>query len=280
MKSISKAGEVLTLPKILENCEYHLLDEFSNVYSLNGYSIPKDKDTYNKYLPLSYLKKDIDDNKITFVSPKNWTDPFELKYYKLGYKNLIPAFNEPDIFCMCLTEKQAENEDAMWRVYAKPGEEMVKAYYDIIELLTILSNEGKRVGLKIFISRVIYADKKDINGVSPKKIKKFDLQHYLTLMSIKRKAYKYENEVRIFLVPTSDWTYSPSDNIMRIDNSIRRNYVKRVIVSPYPPVFVPFPYPLMMQAVELKRDKIKGVLPSSITTEACRLFEPISKCKL
>ena len=271
----------LPLREILKNCKCCPINDFSNVYSLNDYSLPEGKDTYNKYLPLSYLKKDLDNSTITFVSPITWTDPFELRYYKIKYSNLIPAFNEPDIYCMCLTEKQAENEDAMWRVYAKPGEEMVKAYYSISDLLTILSHEGEQYGFDVYIGRVIYADKTEIKNASPKHISNFSLVHYLTLMSIKRKAYKYENEVRIFLVPNSSFDSSLIDeNLMLVKNRNNLKYVNRVIVSPYPPIYVPFPNPLMMQSVELNRDRIKNCLPASINTEACRLFEPISKCTL
>ena len=52
-----------------------LLEGYSNVYALNGFSL-QDKPFY-KYIPLSRFEKSIEDKKLVFVRPKLWRDPIK-----------------------------------------------------------------------------------------------------------------------------------------------------------------------------------------------------------
>ena len=57
-------------------------------------------------------------------------------------------------------------------------------------------------------------------------------EHYLSLMLLKRKAFKYENEVRIFLVKKKI-----SEKLLKVKcNYKATKIVSNVMLSPYPPV--------------------------------------------
>ena len=57
-------------------------------------------------------------------------------------------------------------------------------------------------------------------------------EHYLSLMLLKRKAFKYENEVRIFLVKKKI-----SEKLLKVKcNYKATKLVSNVMLSPYPPV--------------------------------------------
>ena len=256
------------------------LPGYTRVYALNGYHIPidnEDKDVYHKYIPLGYLSDYISNRRITFVSPSTWNDPFETRYYQIGYKKIW--HDEPSIFCMCLTDKQAQNEDAMWIRYAKPGDEMVKINLVIKDLLDLLEYQGGKMGFKAYVVEVIYVSKTGIMGITKKNStffpKNFHIEHYLTLMSLKRSSFSYENEIRIFIVPDS----KKDDLLFHVPASNITTIINKITVSPYPIVYSPFPNPDSMTYLNVRKAKNEKKFPG-ITVEASRLFEDCPKCKL
>ena len=263
----------------IKNCNVSPLQGFKNIYSLNGYTLPTDKDVFHKYLPLTYLTGDINNKTITFVSPTKWSDSFETRYYQLKNYNKKIGFNEPCIFCMCLTSKQSTNEDAMWRVYAKPHEEMVKANINIKNLLKILDSQSIEQNFKVYIGEVIYTNKKDILEITPKKNKvffsnNFGTANYLSLMSLKRCAYNYENEIRIFIVfdnENNEYTYPLKHN-----GNIP--YIDKVTISPYSKIKSNIK-PVSSRTISRRQSKTQREIPN-ITVERSRLFEKCPKCRL
>ena len=187
----------------LKSCYAQLLGDFKNIYGLNGYKLPTNKDSYHKYQPLRYIEDDIKNGEITFVFPNVWEDPYEKRFYKKNYQNI--NFCAPEICCLCLTTKQAQNEDAMWKVYSQPNEYIVRAQIKIADLLSALDGIASKNHFKVYIGEAIYAEKKYINGITLATqpyfpTNNFSIENYLTLMLLKRISYQYENEVRVFIV--------------------------------------------------------------------------------
>ena len=245
------------------------LDGYSNIFTLNGYQLPKDKDVYHKYMPVSTLRDYYNNNHITFVSPLLWTDPFETRYFK------IKGYNAPNIFCMCLTDKQSQNEDAMWIRYAKPREEMVKVNIMIKPLLDYLEKSN----ITTYIGPAIYCSQKDIKKIT-KNNKLFfppgnlQIENYLTLMSLKRGAFAYENEVRLFVVPESPSGLSFSVSVSRL-----ADIINKITVSPYPVTCNCFPNPDSMSYLDKRKERTSFEF-SGINTEASRLFKECPNCVL
>ena len=278
--------------QILNCCSKAQLAGYNNIYGLNGYQIPGDKDTIYKYTPLHYLIDDVYNNRLSFVSPDNWEDSFETRYYKLDNYQRKLGFTEPEIFCMCLTSKQAENEDAFWRRYARAKAQMVWVKYDINELFKALDTFAEENNIKIFIGEAIYLDKAEILRITPtqNKIffpqapKKFDIEHYLSLMSLKRGAFSYENEIRIFVVSNDGFdesvkVYRVSENCshvqtLSVTTQSKQSHIKEVRISPYAPVNENF------KLIEKHCDNIQGLLPQGIRITQSQLCERCPKCKL
>ena len=253
------------------------LPGYSRIYALNNYHFPPKKDVFHKYIPLGYLYDYISNDRITFVSPSTWNDPYETRYYQLDYKKI--GYNEPSIFCMCLTDKQSQNEDAMWIRYARPGDEMVKINLVIEDLLDLLEAQGEKMDFNTYIGEVIYISKTGITGITKKNSiffpKNFDIEHYLTLMSLKRGAFAYENEIRIFIVPEDGY-----DNLLfHVLAPNITSIINKITVSPYPVVYNPFPNPDSMTYLNVRKT-INEKTFTGIIVEASRLFEDCSKCKL
>ena len=284
----------------LQDCRVELLKGFNRVYGLNGYQIPTDKESIYKYLPLKYLKADITKSRITFVSPNTWEDTFETRYYKLKHYNSKLAFLEPTLFCMCLTSKQATNEDAFWRRYATQNDDLIKVHYNIKELFRILEAFATKHNAEIYAGEVIYTDKTSIELITPTKNKiffpkPFELKHYLSLMSLKRRAFRYENEVRIFVVfnkdnDLNDTIVEYADENKEIEKLLFVEYsnndeingcshIGQVRVSPYPKSASKFPKPDKDTELVKRRNKISKSLKGIKVTRSM-LFEPCPKCRL
>ena len=281
----------------LYQCAAVTLKGFNRVFGLNGYQIPADKDSICKYMPLKHLETDINNSRITFVSPCTWEDSFETRYYKLKNYSSKLEFVEPTVFCMCLTGKHAANEDALWRRYAPQNDHLVKVYFKINDLFHILDSFAAKYNAEIYVGEAIYADKKQIDAVTPTKnhtffSSPFEMENYLSLMSLKRGAFRYENEVRIFVVfrdGVSDDSIVEYDNeqqekllFVSYSNSITKinhSHIGEVRVSPYPMTKAQTPKPDTMTDLNNRGYDIRKRLPEFNVT-CSRLFEGCSKCRL
>lgn len=208
---------------------------------LNGYSFPKGKSTVFKYMPLDRFVNSVKSNQLVFVSPESWYDPFEQLYYGIDCSSR--GYMTEDIACMCVSEKSSTNEDASWRVYSESNDKAVRISIERKALLELLEEYASKNGFEVYIGKVNYSfQKRDIKSLHiisnpnhsvyfPNKMAR---KHYLSLMLLKRKAFSYENEVRIFLVKDK---ISFSNNLLKIDCDYRaRELVSNVMLSPYPPV--------------------------------------------
>lgn len=216
-----------------------LLSGYSHIHMLNEYSFPSDKTTVFKYMPLDRFVKSVDDKVLAFVSPETWYDPFEQLYY--GIDCSTNGYHTEDIVCMCVSEKSSTNEDASWRVYKGENNKTVRISIEQDKLLQLLEDYAASHSYEVYIGKVDYSfEKKDIRGLhnvsSPHYNEYFPsdmhVEHYLSLMLLKRTAFKYENEVRIFLVKDSI-----TEKILKIPCDYKTTgLVSNVMLSPYPPV--------------------------------------------
>ena len=283
----------------LHQCTAEPLKGFNRVFGLNGYQIPTDKDSICKYMPLKRLEADINNSRITFVSPYTWEDSFETRYYKLkGYSSKL-GFVEPTVFCMCLTGKHAANEDAFWRRYAPQNDHLVKVYFKIDDLFRILDSFAAKYNAEIYVGEAIYADKEHIKAITPTKnhtffSSPFEMENYLSLMSLKRGAFRYENEVRIFVVfrdgvsddsIVENYTSKKAQEKLLFvgysNSNVANNHshIGEVRVSPYPITDANTPKPDTKTDLNNRGYDISKRLPGFKVT-CSRLFEGYSKCRL
>ena len=215
--------------------------EFPHVHMLNGYSFPKHKSTVFKYMPLNRFVNSVKNNQLVFVSPESWYDPFEQLYHGIDCSSR--GYITEDIACMCVSEKSSTNEDACWRVYSDVNDKAVRISIEQDVLLELLEEYASKNDFEVYIGKANYSFlRQDIKSLHMKtSLKhpeyfpaKMNREHYLSLMLLKRKAFSYENEVRIFLVKDK---IDFSSNLLKIDCDYRaRKLVSDVVLSPYPPV--------------------------------------------
>lgn len=222
----------------------NVVEGYSHIHMLNGYKFPSDKSTVFKYMPLERLVRSVKDNALVFVSPETWYDPFEQLYY--GVDCSSHGYITEDIACMCVSEKSSTNEDASWRVYAGASNKSVRVSFEQKILMNLLDDFADKNGYEVYIGKVDYSyDKKQIQTIHQKNSllygkycpAKMTREHYLSLMLLKRKAFQYENEVRIFLVKNK---IPFKNNLLSIPcdylNYQHPKLISNVMISPYPPV--------------------------------------------
>ena len=165
-----------------------------------------------RFITVSKLKNCLIDNEICFSRPEKWKDPYENYYLNARYKwkrndMLLPA--KGNVFCLCFTERY--NSEAYWLTYA-PKEDGIRMEFNKFKLFNKLNRLRK---VDVYIGKVIYQNqtsfanipkvsqelKLDISKLQ-KEIKSGQIDtEQIKLMLIKRKAFLYEEEIRIFIIP-------------------------------------------------------------------------------
>jgi hypothetical protein len=170
-------------------------------------------------------------NKCLFMSkPSIWADPYEtfLMNYKTKMKDGTIVGFEPikeRIYCQCWSTN--EESEALWNVHSSPdfssvkikscGEKLMEYLYDINNQFHYLS---------YFIGSVDYVSEEFIMELLNEGISKYFSSmtggmSIIQSLFIKRKAFAYEDEVRlVFNVPnSSDVDFSKITNIWDIRNN-------------------------------------------------------------
>lgn len=151
----------------------------------------------NHYIRSSYFKSDIDKNQITFVSPILWFDPFENVFYD---ERLVIGNKNVDIRCICATYDYVDGEESAWRRSEDcKNDKTIRISLNYEKTCEILEKLGTNNNCDFYISIVDYSQSKD-NLIKKNTPLYKTVADYIKVMSFKRKAFAYENELRIFAV--------------------------------------------------------------------------------
>lgn len=177
---------------------------------------------------------------LTFVSPYLWYDPFDYLFYD---ENKI----EGKLYCFVASYSRAYNEEAVWKSYANSNTANIWSL-DFIKLLEQLSSVSNN-NVDFYVSLIDYSYKKldliDIRKqLNSNPSQPLSLHDVLNNMSLKRKAFKYEDEIRIFAhvkgeqIPTETKDFK-MELLKKSVNGSRNNSSKtllsKVLLPPYPP---------------------------------------------
>lgn len=162
-----------------------------------------------KYMPLERTLGMLITQTIWFANPSIWKDPFEKRFIENTYDigGMAKPFPWKDrVYCMCKT--QTATSEAYWNTYSS-GEIGVSIKFNREKLL----DELKRIaasGTRIYIGKVEYQQTQVIKGdlsknafLNPAKIPISSLaseELKVKLLLLKRIAYRYEDEMRFFIV--------------------------------------------------------------------------------
>lgn len=154
-------------------------------------------------------------NGIRFVEPSKWNDKFENRFYTADYKNLNPTFNTK-AFAACFTA--VKHNEAAWKAYIDPTSFKTPAE----QLCFRLKINRRRLKLALrnvkdftfYEAPITYLSEHTIKNMHipgiPGAIRihnaffqnpPFELDKYLSLLTIKREHFSYEHEIRYFAVP-------------------------------------------------------------------------------
>ena len=147
----------------------------------------------------SFFCADLKAQQLTFLSPGSWGDPFEQLFFK--DEGVVIGNEKYYIRCICLTYDPIESEEASW-LRGGRNKSTVRVEYDFDQLCLLLNQYPD---YDFYFSVVDYSlPRKDIvklakdfkrGGQIPQ-----SLGEYLNMFSLKRKAFTYEHEIRLFMV--------------------------------------------------------------------------------
>jgi len=172
-----------------------------------------------KYWSYSRIMELLLNKELVFVSPKLWKDPFEKMYLDTDYTEL--GFKQPKIYCFCVTTA-LKNEEAAWKIYSVNNERTLRCSIETNALFEILSQFAYENNFDVYFGNANYKlNAKEISDLQFPYSKyhntyfsDFSIEKYLNVMTIKRHAFEYENELRIFMVPNK--IENNSEDILRI----------------------------------------------------------------
>ena len=176
--------------------------------------LEKENSTVSHYMPYTRLEEWVEKSVMTFVSPSKWDDPFEKIYLGSTLLNLplLKKYTSPQIACLCFTKKQFKDSVAFWNSFkTDESTQLVRVQFDLKKLVNQLAKILEKKKLNIYIAAVDYSllqnsiknKKKFISCIIEKsQNKEIDAESfYMKMLSCKRKAFAFEEEIRIMLVP-------------------------------------------------------------------------------
>ena len=179
------------------------------------------KGTMLKYMRLSYVLEMLERKEMVFVTPELWNDPYETRFLKTDYSQI--GYNRPEqIYCLC-ARADNENEEASWKIYSGPQDDpLVKITVNALLLFNkYIRDFVEKNGCRAYFSKVEYMSASNIlnlhkteHPLHGKYFGHLDEEGYVRLMSLKRMAFKYEKENRLFIIP--------GDKVLNADKGLLR----------------------------------------------------------
>lgn len=201
-----------------------------------------------KYTKFEYLRKSIKRTEngykisLTFVSPYLWNDPCE----SVLYEPLVTINGESyNILCLCTTLEPTESEESAWNRSGRSDvldEKTVRVAYDFLPFCNLLEKMAhKEEDVTFYLSMADYSESRSYFSSGVKKTYS-SIEEYICELSKKRKAFAYENEMRVFMVRkiTNENRIEEKDlHLMtfsaELDEEEAINLFKPVTLPPYPP---------------------------------------------
>lgn len=159
-----------------------------------------------KYMNLETFLCSLYNSSIRFSEPSKWPDRFETRFYCANYENIPDNQYARKLYATCVT--RTKNNEAAWKVYARNEGlscHCVQLEIDIVEL----RNQLRQKDFIIQECKMNYSNEDYILSLHKKESKDysdyfspFSAETYLKLLTLKRDAYQYENEIRIFAIPS------------------------------------------------------------------------------
>lgn len=249
-------------------------DEYKNITFADSYNI---KSSLYKYMDIESAIRFLQTTKMSYVEPSKWYDPFERRFYEADYR-AIEGFVKPKLFATCFTSKIANESSWVMYSYFKNGLASKSIRFEINPLVyyDMLDSYGELANTKIFISNVNYelseqnikALHKQTSVYHKQYFDDFCIKKFIDLMLIKRKAFEYEKEVRVYIVPNKD-SFEKLNQLDKIEinfGDCLNLFVKSIMISP--------------NCTSLEYDiinrKIEDIVGDNIKCTRSKLYDPLN----
>lgn len=167
-----------------------------------------------------YVSKQVQGWSLCFQEPSIWQDPYESRFYKADYSNVFSDVDfvknkQMSLYACCFAMKR--DSEPSWKMYVDEKNQddrkvCIQLKIDFKALLDYLNYyiTTKLDNQYILIAGPVkYMEKSDVNSLHRPDEKgklnqifsDFNFTKYLRLLKVKREAYKYEDEIRFFLIP-------------------------------------------------------------------------------
>ena len=191
--------------------------------------------TLYKYMSLPYAVDSIMMDTLWFSNPEKWKDPFESYFMNNAYDKANISFDFPlkdRLFVCCFST--ISRCEAQWRMYSENNTSIL---FDISKNGLIQSLDQLSSEYNIYIGKAVYLptpvlmsdDVSTIISSMNLSIPNSDIEKALFLMLCKRKAFQYESEVRVFLIPKGE--SCKKSNGVKVNVSLK-DITKRYTISP------------------------------------------------
>ena len=189
---------------------------YMNVYRV-GEEKSKQDHMFYKYMNVERAMQFLKTGEYYFVEPTAWQDPYEKRFYTADYSH-FNSFVPGVTYATCLTDKISN--EAAWKMYRDEGGGLKNrsVRFDIrrCEMLRYMDIEVKdakivfgKANYRHTTSEINKLHMPDNRSQYEEYFSDFSEDAFLKLLLIKRKAFEYESEVRMFLLPHCHQTIDP-----------------------------------------------------------------------
>ncbi len=189
-----------------------------------------------KYMTLEAFLNSLYCKTWRFFEPSKWNDKFEQRFYCADYVLAAAKGNTPQLFATCVTK--TKNSAAAWKVYSNGlglGNHCLQLELDIVELRKQLNASGFHFEEKLidYKPENVILDLHKKGGKYYKEyFNSFTLDSFLNLLSLKRDAYSYEQEIRLFIIPSNGGKRNKCKQAQSQDLSINwRDVISKVRID-------------------------------------------------
>lgn len=176
----------------------------------------------HRFMKFNYLKKSLNSNSVSlvFISPDKWLDPFEHLLYNA----------QKPLTCMCCTYERTEAEEAAWNRSKFENDPFVRVSFDYNKFCDFLSTYGSQNNVSFYVTVANYSNSiEQIRNAQKLPVPTSDA--YVNLLSLKRKAFAYENELRIFAIGGKT-----NNGLLEVKlNCKPSDLISFITLPPYPP---------------------------------------------
>lgn len=189
-----------------------------------------------KYMTLEAFMTSLYCRTWRFFEPSKWNDKFEQRFYCANYTIPTAIGNTPQLFATCVTREK--NSEAAWKVYSHGqglGAHCLQLEIDIVELRKQLRATGYQFEerpIEYIPENIILDLHKKRKPYYKNYFTSFTLNSYLRLLSLKRDAYTYEKELRLFIIPHNGMRRNKGKKAQFMDINIDwKNIITRMRVD-------------------------------------------------